>query len=919
MNCKGYVMKNITQHLATDNAANDQCMLSDFEQSMELIHHLYESNASIGVPKPPIKYPVFQGGGAKGAVYIGVYEALDQQGLLEDIVCPGGASAGGIPAFFMSLGFNSEQFTYLSENLSFTDFVELKKNGWGEYFSGHKIGSVIDVLRYGAASPGKAFHHWASYFVEQVLGDRNATFRDLHEKIVTDPTLKDLLLTATHYGSAHSARAMQVFSYETTPDVVIADAFRATISFPAAFEPWEVHQREYVTDINSGESTARYTSLGFFADGGILNNLPIDCFNSQHYADAHYLANERHDEHGKPIQVNPCSVAFSLTTLDELKDEITPLPASIKTRQLEKMGGRTQHAANNPYHSWHLFDLAKAVFWNKIGKPEVEDIAAKHQLYFDQTVQLYPENISTLEFDVSKEKLAPVIDNGIMATRLWLNKFRDAATSYEYEVNFDDRPTKQDKIQKHHDPKTFYFNKLTELFTAFQKEKSRQAKMQHITTPTLAGNVRLQYLAKKIVQMRSNAENIAIGLTKEAFVHAANLSQERAKLAAHKQAKRWDIINPENIINTICDKLRTQPTNALQLLKSQLSNMLPLLEQEQGRLLHAFIKTNDVAFVDKTLRMITKGLKQSYYHSKIKNPNERLIALLNHAKPSLIKTALEHNNLEMIDVLIKHGAYFAISDAIALGHYEGFKHMVNQLVDEETPMESLTFGQIPLWECVMKQAPQHFIKQLCEDSIMLEQMVNANVDASGKSILHYLAEKGTPNGFASTVYHILASSSLPNALITAKDANGNSPLTYLINNERSDVLHRLIEKGKGQYCGLIYTTDYHFDEIFNWKNPGMAHTDDYQDLFTAFHHHTKIFELLMNHFSDQGKADAIAGRIAREANFIMPNQPVLVVLDLSSISQEPILFSQQCKLPKQASSSHESNKVLTLRRSLIAA
>lgn len=902
----------ISQNLISHNAANDQFASPDYEKCMELIHRLDESAPDACIPKPPIKYPVFQGGGAKGAVYIGVYEELDRQGLLEDIVCPGGASAGGIPAFFMSLGFTGEQFKYLSEKLNFTDFVELKKNGWGEYFSGHKLGSAIDVLRYGAASPGKAFHHWASYFVEQVLGDKNATFRDLHEKMATDPTLKDLLLTATHYGSAHRERAMQVFSFETTPDVVIADAFRATISFPAAFEPWEVHQREYVTD-NSGKSIIHYQSLGFFADGGILNNLPIDCFNRQQFSDNHYPANERIDQHGKPVHVNPCTVAFSLTSLDELRDEITPLPPSIKSRQAERVVSTTQPAANNADHSWHFFDLVKAVFWNKIGKPEVEDITAKHQLYFDQTVQLYPEDVSTLEFDVSKEKLAPVIENGVTATRLWIKKFRDEASSYNN--HFDERLTKQEKSQKHHDPKSFYFDKLTKLFIDFEKKLLRQTKNLNNAVTTTLHNVRLQYLAKKLVSLSAKAEKMATGITKDAYQQAIALSEERAKLVMLNQAKRWDIIYPENIVNNIYDKLSTEPKAALHMLKSQLSNMITLLEQDHGRLLQAFVRTNDAAFVDKILRMISKSLNQSYYHAKIENPKEHMIALMNRTTPSLIKTALEINNLAMVDVLLKHGAHFTISDAIALGHYEGFKHMVNQIVDEETPMNGLVLGKEPLWEYIMKKAPQQFIHDLCEDPSMLAQMINASTDSAGKNIFHFLAEKGTSNGFSTAAYCVLGASSLSNALITAKDVHGNSPLAYLLKHNRSDILHRLIAKGKGQYRGFIYTTDYHFDEIFNWKNPGIAHTDDYKDLLIALEQHPKLYELLMNNFSDPSKAEAITGRLAREAHFILPNQPIIVAFDISSIRHEHVLFSHNCQRHKAAPSCPVENIVLAMRRS----
>lgn len=616
---------------------------------LSMMQTIQSANEKMVTPLPPIKYPVFQGGGAKGVAYVGAYQALEAQGYLEEITCPGGTSAGALPAFFMSLGFSAEQFAYISEHMNFMDFMDLKEEGWGAYFNGSKIGIAADLVHYGAASAGRAFHNMASYYIEQVLGDKHATFRDLHEKIAHDPALKDVLFTATHYGD--SEHAQKVFSFETTPDVLIADALRATMSYPGAFEPWEV--REKVWNVGNGYE---FKSLGFHADGGILNNLPVDVYNCQAYRDPRFQFIERKDRHDHIAQVNPCVVGFSLTSLEELDEKITPMPARLKVmHKLATLDAKADRKTK-PSSTWHFWDLLKAGYWNQVGKPEVEDIADKQHLYKEQMVQIWPDEITTLEFDVSQEKLARSVENGRAATKLWLETFHNPSSASPFEESFNPKWTKKEQQMKTANGNEFYYSQLKSLYCEFRRELDKQVKREQTEHCDFARNVNLQYLSGRILRMieKLGAKDKQ-SIVEKAFADACQEYAIKSKTIEENHKQRWNLVLPDKILESICDQVVKQPEVALRMLKGQLTSALDLAKKNNGKLLRVLVRTNNAELVGKALAILHSMLQQHYYQSRIGDPNKALAKLLNNVKPSLMKMAMMRQNSDMAKVLSKYG------------------------------------------------------------------------------------------------------------------------------------------------------------------------------------------------------------------------------------------------------------------------
>jgi predicted acylesterase/phospholipase RssA len=66
-----------------------------------------------------VEFLVFSGGGAKGAIYSGVVEALAESGTLDGVKAVAGSSAGAITAAFVASGISSEEFKKLSKDTNF--------------------------------------------------------------------------------------------------------------------------------------------------------------------------------------------------------------------------------------------------------------------------------------------------------------------------------------------------------------------------------------------------------------------------------------------------------------------------------------------------------------------------------------------------------------------------------------------------------------------------------------------------------------------------------------------------------------------------------------------------------------------------------------------------------------------------------
>ncbi|KTD06047.1 putative esterase with patatin domain protein [Legionella gratiana] len=222
------------------------------------------------------------GGGAKGVVNSGVYKALVTTDILKNMKMFSGASAGAITSTIWALGMPPEKFreTMLNTNLKQLMGKRVNKkpgNDTGCLFGITKDGQpLLDFIR---SNIIETVRENLVIEIKRLIKQKKTCPDDLNDLIdelkKTEPkitfshlkilnehfpeTFKKLSLNAVSFPDG----AMQIFSSETTPDVEIALACRASASIPVVLEPVTI-------EIDSVERK--------FVDGGLYDNLPTDYF-----------------------------------------------------------------------------------------------------------------------------------------------------------------------------------------------------------------------------------------------------------------------------------------------------------------------------------------------------------------------------------------------------------------------------------------------------------------------------------------------------------------------------------------------------------------------------------------------------------------------------------------------------------------
>jgi NTE family protein len=203
-----------------------------------------------------IKNLAFKGGGILGIAYAGAIKVLEENNMLTPIEKVAGTSAGAITAALVALKYNAQEIYDIVNSTDFKTFEENKKT--------HKLG-IIDKVKeaenvihnYGLYD-GDAFLDWMR---KQITGKglpETATFKDFK-----NAGMKDLHVFATDL----NLQALKEFSYEATPDVIVAEACRASMSIPLFFEAWSF------TNNNPNDH--------IYVDGGMIYNFPISIFDNK--------------------------------------------------------------------------------------------------------------------------------------------------------------------------------------------------------------------------------------------------------------------------------------------------------------------------------------------------------------------------------------------------------------------------------------------------------------------------------------------------------------------------------------------------------------------------------------------------------------------------------------------------------------
>lgn len=228
---------------------------------------------------------VFEGGGILGISYLGVLDYLYHNGWMKDVIRIAGTSAGAITACVTSFQQSFEDIKRMASSLDYTkvpsktgiaslDFISDEVKGMIEQIFGD-INCIYRLVHHYGWFSTDYIYHWLKKTIESQFDPAKKsppyTFADFKDETLhkNNQPFQDLYIT----GMNLSMKKCQVFSYETTPMMEVAKAVQISISIPLFFEAVET-QDEDITD-NAMEHT--------FCDGGVINNYPLNIFDSMKY------------------------------------------------------------------------------------------------------------------------------------------------------------------------------------------------------------------------------------------------------------------------------------------------------------------------------------------------------------------------------------------------------------------------------------------------------------------------------------------------------------------------------------------------------------------------------------------------------------------------------------------------------------
>ncbi|ARG99450.1 patatin-like phospholipase family protein [Legionella micdadei] len=365
-----------------------------------------------------IKYTklAIRGGGVKGTAYPYAIKEAAQKGLfkLDDLDGVAGASAGAITAALIALGYNEDELEQIMGNLNLLDFVDpidasfnqqkdalqrLIANFSGGIASGalwtalspgdvSKAKALIDtVTTHKGIMKGDIFLDWIRARIKDKIKDSKlSAFLQEHPELVTfqdlaDAGFKDLRVVATDVNRAHAVW----FSAKETPHAIVADAIRASMSFPIAFRP----HKYYIRVDKDGEFTREvhpdYTDVDLI-DGGVMDNYPVRAFDK--------------DMSSKQQTYNPNVIGLYLATPDEKLEFERGIKAAAK-----KIDGG--------------FGYFSALIGSLLYHQEHTHLESTDS---ERTIYINTRDVGAMDFDASQEKLFQLAQEGRQGIHDFLNR-----------------------------------------------------------------------------------------------------------------------------------------------------------------------------------------------------------------------------------------------------------------------------------------------------------------------------------------------------------------------------------------------------------------------------------------------------------------------------------------------------------------
>lgn len=233
-----------------------------FHRMKKLVLLLFFPSICFAQKNYEYKNLVLEGGGVRGLAYAGAFSELEKIGVLGQVERVAGSSAGAIAGLMLCIGYNAKEIDSIMRNLPVEEFNDGRGGIVGKYRRVRK--------KYGLYE-GKKFERWLNQLIKSKTGLEELSFATLHELTLRNNLYKDFYCTGTNLTKQH----LDIFSYENTPDMLVAVAVRISSSVPLYFEPIILDDR--YQKINNQDTIS---FRNYYIDGGMLANYPISIFDT---------------------------------------------------------------------------------------------------------------------------------------------------------------------------------------------------------------------------------------------------------------------------------------------------------------------------------------------------------------------------------------------------------------------------------------------------------------------------------------------------------------------------------------------------------------------------------------------------------------------------------------------------------------
>lgn len=311
---------------------------------------------------------VFEGGGVKGIAYVGALEELRRRKILDSIERVGGTSAGAINAILVGLNYTEEETRNILWKLDFNNFMD---DSWGVVKDTQRL-----VEKYGWYK-GEFFREWIGNIIKAKTGNAESTFADIHA-LQRTKGFKDLYFVGTNLSTRYS----EVFSYEHTPRMCVADAVRISMSIPLFF------------------AAVRSIREDVYVDGGVLANYPVKLFDREKYVTDNKVETEYYKKQNERIAGREREISNYVFNKETLGFRLEPK---------EKIPLYRDHAEPKHYEIDDFFSYAWGLIETYL---EAQQNSHLHSDDWQRTIYIDSIGVKTTEFDLSDDKKTKLIESG---------------------------------------------------------------------------------------------------------------------------------------------------------------------------------------------------------------------------------------------------------------------------------------------------------------------------------------------------------------------------------------------------------------------------------------------------------------------------------------------------------------------------